>query len=242
MQIKKRLNLQAGFSLVELMVAMTIGLFLIAGLVSVFIASTRNYITQQAIVEIQDKGRFGIKKMREDVQRAGFGMAASVNAVKLVAAAGATVCDNSFEVLEIYYLGKDAAGNDENKFRCYYLEGGELKRNTRAQADPFVAADSIVIIDGVAQLGFKFVVDVTGDGPDVTAAGEIYQMGADVANWNNVIAVRLELIVASNTGNVVEQAQTIENPFNDDPVSEYTALNLQLHQAYTALFSIRNRI
>jgi len=233
----KRQSQQAGFSLVELMVAMTIGLFLIAGLVSVFMASTRNYITQQAIVEIQDKGRFGIKKMREDVQRAGFKMDAGDDAVRLVPELGATVCDNSFDVLEIY---SQDSGTDT--VRCYYLEGGELKRNTRPQGDPYVAADSVVIIDGVAQLGFKFVVDVTGDGPDVTAAGEIYQMGADVANWNNVIAVRLELIVASNTGNVVEQAQTIENPFNDDPVSEYTALNLQLHQAYTALFSIRNRI
>jgi len=236
MQIKKRLNLQAGFSLVELMVAMTIGLFLIAGLVSVFMASTRNYITQQAIVEIQDKGRFGIKKMREDVQRAGFGMDAGDDAVRLVAIGGASVCDNSFEVLEIYSqdLGTDTVS-------CYYLEGVEIKRNTRPVANAFVAADSIVIIDAVAQLGYKFVVDVTGDGPDVTA-GEIYQMGADVASWNDVIAVRMELIVSSNTQNVVEQVQTIENPFNDDPAAEYTALNLQLHQAYTALFSIRNRI
>jgi len=232
----KRQSQQAGFSLVELMVAMTIGLFLIAGLVSVFMASTRNYITQQAIVEIQDKGRFGIKKMREDVQRAGFKMDAGDDAVRLVPELGATVCDNSFDVLEIY---SQDSGTDT--VRCYYLEGGELKRNTRPQGDPYVAADSVVIIDGVAQLGFKFVVDVTGDGPDVNA-GEIYQAGADVASWSDVIAVRLELIVASNTQNVVEEVQIIENPFNDAPADDYTAGNLQLHQAYTALFSIRNRI
>jgi type IV pilus assembly protein PilW len=232
----KRQSQQAGFSLVELMVAMTIGLFLIAGLVSVFMASTRNYITQQAIVEIQDKGRFGIKKMREDVQRAGFKMDAGDDAVRLVAAAGASVCDNSFEVLEIY-----SEDSDVDTVRCYYLEEGELKRNTRPVANAFVAANSIVIIDGVVQLGFKFVVDVAGDGPDVTA-GEIYQAGADVASWSDVIAVRMELIVASNTQNVVEEVQTIENPFNDAPAVDYTALNLQLHQAYTAVFSIRNRI
>jgi len=242
MRMIKRQSQQAGFSLVELMVAMTIGLFLIAGLVSVFMASTRNYITQQAIVEIQDKGRFGIKKMREDVQRAGFGLDASDDAVRLVAIGGASVCDNSFEVLEIY-----SEDEDVDTVRCYYLEGGELKRNTRPQADPFVTADSIVIIDGVVQLGFKFVVDVNGDGPDVNA-GQVYQLsdnieaGVNVANWDDVIAVRLELIVSSNTQNVVEEAQTIVNPFNDAPAADFAAGNLQLHQAYTAVFSIRNRI
>ena len=77
---------QAGFSLIELMITMLIGLFMIGGIISVFISSSQNYRVQRALSEVQDKGRFAIQKLREDIQNAGFDLASDQIAVEFITA------------------------------------------------------------------------------------------------------------------------------------------------------------
>ena len=63
---------KAGFSLVELMVAMGIGLALLAGLVSVFANSSRAHRELQQASQHLDNGRFAIETVSSDLQQAGF--------------------------------------------------------------------------------------------------------------------------------------------------------------------------
>ena len=63
---------KAGFSLVELMVAMGIGLALLAGLVSVFANSSRAHRELQQTAQHLDNGRFAIETVSSDLQHAGF--------------------------------------------------------------------------------------------------------------------------------------------------------------------------
>ena len=63
---------KAGFSLVELMVAMGIGLALLAGLVSVFANSSRAHRELQQTAQHLDNGRFAIETVSSDLQQAGF--------------------------------------------------------------------------------------------------------------------------------------------------------------------------
>ena len=232
---------QQGFSLIELMIAMALGAFIIAGLVSVFISASQSYTTQQALVEIQDKGRFAIEKIRDDIQRAGLGLKSADDPVKLVAAGGTTDCNTNFEVLEIYYNENAAA---VATLRCYYLDAGELKRNETTVGSAAPVATEIIIIDRIDQLDFLFAVDADGNGVDVIA-GSLYQTAAGftgagkVADWNQVIGVRVELVVASNTDQVLSAAQVLVDPFGGGNL-EYD--DSRLHQAYTALVSLRNRL
>jgi type IV pilus assembly protein PilW len=66
------LHRQAGLSLVEMMIAMTIGLFLLVGLSGIFVNSSRtqNELTKTAR-QIED-GRFGISIIADDVALAGY--------------------------------------------------------------------------------------------------------------------------------------------------------------------------
>ncbi len=63
---------KAGFSLVEPMVAMAIGLALLAGLVSVFAISSRAHRELQQTAQLLDNGRFAIETISSDLQQAGF--------------------------------------------------------------------------------------------------------------------------------------------------------------------------
>lgn len=65
-------NRQQGFSLVELMIAITLGLMLMAGLVQMFLGSRVTFSTQQAISRVQETGRLAIEMISRDVRMAGF--------------------------------------------------------------------------------------------------------------------------------------------------------------------------
>lgn len=65
-------KLQSGFSLVELMVALIIGLLLIAGVIEVFISSRQVYRVQDMQARMQEDGRYATSVIAEKLSRAGF--------------------------------------------------------------------------------------------------------------------------------------------------------------------------
>lgn len=62
----------AGFTLIELMVAMLLGLVVIAGVSSVFLANQRTYRTNRALGDVQDNARMSFELMARDIRNAGF--------------------------------------------------------------------------------------------------------------------------------------------------------------------------
>ncbi len=67
----RRAKLSAGFTLIELMVAMLLGLIVIGGVVSVFLANQRTYRTNQALGDVQDGSRIAFELMARDIRNAG---------------------------------------------------------------------------------------------------------------------------------------------------------------------------
>jgi type IV pilus assembly protein PilW len=63
----KHRHKQAGVSLIELMVAMTIGLFLIAGATKIYIGSRASYATNDSIARLQETGRYAMSVIETDV-------------------------------------------------------------------------------------------------------------------------------------------------------------------------------
>jgi type IV pilus assembly protein PilW len=75
MNNKIRNNLQnknRGFSLVELMIAILIGLIILTGLVTVFDTSQRMSRTQNGLARIQENGRYVLSLMKGQVAQAGY--------------------------------------------------------------------------------------------------------------------------------------------------------------------------
>jgi type IV pilus assembly protein PilW len=69
---KKTRNPNAGFSLVELMVAMTLGLILLAGVVAVMTNTSASYGELNKASRQLDNGRYAIQVLREDIRHAGY--------------------------------------------------------------------------------------------------------------------------------------------------------------------------
>lgn len=63
---------QLGLSLVELMIAMTLGLIVLAGVLSLFMTNKQSYTLENAVAQIQEGGRFSLDFMRPQIRQAGY--------------------------------------------------------------------------------------------------------------------------------------------------------------------------
>jgi type IV pilus assembly protein PilW len=63
---------EQGFSLIELMIALVIGLILIAGVLQVFVGSKVTYSMQSGLAKIQENGRFAMSFLARDIRQAGY--------------------------------------------------------------------------------------------------------------------------------------------------------------------------
>ncbi len=63
---------QRGLSLVELMIAITIGLILSAGIIQIFITNKQTFRMQEGMARLQESGRFAIDLMSRDLRMAGY--------------------------------------------------------------------------------------------------------------------------------------------------------------------------
>ncbi|CDH45107.1 PilW family protein [Candidatus Contendibacter odensensis] len=63
---------QRGLSLVEILVALVISLFLIAGVIQLFISSKQTYRNYDALSRLQENGRFALEAMSRDIRMASF--------------------------------------------------------------------------------------------------------------------------------------------------------------------------
>lgn len=65
-------KLQQGLTLIELMIALTISLFLLGGVIQIFVSNKQVYRVQDASARIQESGRFALHFMVQDIRMADF--------------------------------------------------------------------------------------------------------------------------------------------------------------------------
>jgi len=63
---------QRGFTMVELMVALLIGLFLMGGLIGLLQSNRRAFVSQSALAQLQDSERLALTMMNDVIEQAGY--------------------------------------------------------------------------------------------------------------------------------------------------------------------------
>jgi len=63
---------QTGITLIEIMIALLIGAFLVGGVLQIFIGSKQTYRMQEGLSRLQENGRFALDFLAKDIRMAGF--------------------------------------------------------------------------------------------------------------------------------------------------------------------------
>ncbi len=235
-----RKRAQQGFSLVELMIAMLLGLLLLVGVVNLFLGSSQTYRLQEALFRVQESGRFALDIMQRDLLNAGFQNVVSNSAQvrprnKGITAVRGFVNDTGIpagfvrngstsEILRINFNDNPDPGGVDEVY--YYLApdvSGEsaLYRNMNA------------VVEGIEELVIEYGVDTSGD-----RRADVYRRSnlVNVAAWSNVVSVRVSMVVSGGGDGVVETAQTLPAPH-----AAFDTSDRRMYQVFTMTVSLRNK-
>lgn len=75
----KGMNQQAGFTLVELMISIVLGLLITAAAIQLFITGQASLSMQQGMADIQDNGNFGLNYIATDIRKSNLGALSPVS-------------------------------------------------------------------------------------------------------------------------------------------------------------------
>lgn len=78
-----KISWQTGISLVELMIAMLLSLWLIVGIVLAYFSNQRSYLTAEALAHMQENARVAIYLLSQEVHSAGYIGCLPLNAIEL---------------------------------------------------------------------------------------------------------------------------------------------------------------
>jgi len=190
---------QQGFSLVELMISMVLGLLIIAGATSVFLSNKQMYRTSTALGHVQENSRTAFELMTRDLRQSrltGCGNQGSItNRLNNPA-------DNWYTDFDAKQLiGYDGGGADSNP---------ALTTGT-AQSDHVAGTDSLVLI-GASDIAYSLNslydssdgLDILESSPEL-AAGDIVVIcdpaKADIAQITSVAGGKFKLEAAGTPGN-----------------------------------------
>ncbi len=123
-------NKESGFTLVELLIAMTIGLIILAALSSTFLIQRKTYDVQEQIVEMVQTARAAMDMMTREIRMAGYNPAGSTFE-------GITYNSSQLQILADLDGNGSTADSNENITYTYDGTNFQIDRNTGGGAQPF---------------------------------------------------------------------------------------------------------
>jgi len=220
MNILRRKSTQRGVTLVEMMIAMLLGLLLINGMYLTHQKSKQAYNYQNALAQVQEEGRFATLFLTQSIRVAGFPRDNSPAGNKIEGVDGAT--DSLSVRLREDLDCRDVAtgGVAVNRFR---INGGNLE----------CSGDGItwdVYVRNVEDMQVLYGEDLDADG-----LANRYLTATEGPNWDDVVAARVSVLVRS-TDNATMQPEI----YRDLAGREVLAQDKRLRRTFVTTIALRN--
>lgn len=159
---KSLINKQYGLSLVELMIAITLGLVLMTGMVQMFAGSRTTFVTQQSISRVQETGRLAMEFLSQDIRMAGFaGCASRATGSNVASFVNSTNYLYSFDAVKGVNAGSPATVPNGSGIDQTPLDGTDI---LGLSVVPNSVPDSIVSKENSADKVFVTLTSTVADG------------------------------------------------------------------------------
>jgi type IV pilus assembly protein PilW len=246
---------QAGFSLIEIMIALLIGAFLLGGILQIFIGSKQTYKMQENLSRLQENGRLALNYLSSDIRLAGYWGCLSpispnnsdVAGTNDNSGGGDNIDDGtdtitikaSFVLTPTGTCGAtvnsvNSCGTGINCYTdprstiSYKINNSVLQQDTNGQQNN--------LIDGIENMQIIYGVDTNED-----STANYYVPANDVTanDWPKVVSVRISLLAATFDKNLTTQPlQYVFNGITTTPPDT----DHKIRRVFTTTIALRNRL
>jgi type IV pilus assembly protein PilW len=233
---------EKGFTLIELMIAVVLGLLLIAGTMTVFVSTKQGYRLENGLSLMQATGRATLDLLAKEVTMAGFPQENNIETfIPAMTTDGGGSSSDQFAIRyqsdtdclngtpTVYADGKRYAKN------MYFIQNNALVCRTLAEDDSTIA--EAVVVQGVENMQLLYGEDNIDD--SVTNATR-YVTAGNVIDWDNVVSVRIGIIVNSQSVVATSNDDVTYTLFGQTPIA--AGADRMRRRAYTTTAVIRNRM
>jgi type IV pilus assembly protein PilW len=249
-------NSQAGVSLVELMIAMTLGIFLMGATAQMYFSTRLTSNLNNELNRLQENGRFALELLSESIRIAGYMGPSQTGAIPAYflqsACGGFDPCTsdgggtNSDRIaVQINPPPDDgtetdctgtAIGATDVIANVYYITTTDdvstlTCRGFNVTTNAWNAAEQ-ALIDGIDSMQIQYGIDSTGNGTTAFVSAD------QVASWGDVRAVRIGLLI--NAGDSSDAVGDTEREFILLDADKMTFNDEKVRQIYTTTAAINN--
>ena len=243
---------QQGLTIIELMVAMVLGLLLMAVAIHIFVGNRDTYRYNSNLARLQENGRFAFEQVSRVVRMTGYQGASpndwvlgpmSVENGGVSPLAGSDNDTNNSDTITITYKGsddasiKDCHGADvvaaSTVSNTYALDANN--RLTCAVVLNGGATDTRDIIDGVEGLHVLYGVDTDNDD-----AANQYVSAGNVADMEEVVSMRVSMLLRTLDDGLIEVTDTGTYDLLDETIDP--ADDRRLRRVFSATINLRNQL
>ncbi len=249
-------NANKGLSLVELMIALTIGLVLLLVVGTVFTSSRQAFRMQEDNARIQESGRFALEIIGRNIKQSGhveIPFTGTKVAFSGIAINGADGASGAADTITLQYDG--AVGDRECTFGTQVTDADVTAGNNIIQAHfnldtantqlrcagdiaaipaaPGASPVGSVLVENIEDLQILYGIDTTVD-------QSANQYVASPADWTQVVTARVCVLVRSEKTNVVVSETATYFDCNGAAVA--VPADRRLRRAFTEIFNLRNRV
>jgi type IV pilus assembly protein PilW len=233
---------QLGMTLIEIMIALLIGAFLLGGVMQIFVSSQQTNRMQENLSRLQENGRFALEFISKDIRRAGYWgcLLPSSPDVDIAGtndntANGDNIDDgtDTLTLIGAFVLAPTgtcgvsvapALASDPSSRIFYKINGSTLQQDTNGQNNG--------LIEGIEDMQILYGVDTDTDG-----TANYYVSANNVANMAQVISIRISLLAATLDDNLADQPLT----YSYNGVMT-TAADRRIRRVFNTTVAVRNRL
>ena len=229
---------QTGLTIVELMISLALSLFLILVAAQFFVANKTTYRTQQAQADVQERGRFALSWLGQQIRQTGYVANSQITNASAtlfpvlnasggqLAMAAVQVVAGSSSTLQLRF--RDADDGQVVNCQGQGFASGTTRVHFIDRSNNVLRCDGTDVVPGITQLVFSYGQDTSGDRvPDSYVA---------TPPASSVYAVRICMVVQSLENNVSPSSVS----FTDCSGAASTAANNAIAKVFRTSVYLRN--
>ncbi len=214
--MKQRSRISGGFTLVELMVSLVIGLIIMAALIALYMSNIQAARFQTAVQQMQENGRFAVDVLSRTTRMAGYDDPLTTTALPTPVVVGSTNASgaifyqtgllSSGDTVAIRFEGgtgiRDCQGvavNADSWVLNLYAVSTDNNLVCATQTSAGATNNITTLAEGVEDMRVFYGVDKDADG-----IADKYVGAGDVTDWSEVVSMQFALLVNSVSNALLE--------------------------------------
>lgn len=196
---------QAGVSLIELMIAITLSIFIAAALIALFINSKQSYRINENMSRLQENARFAVTFLSRDLRMADFRTCVTADRLgDAVSGANGTGLNGS-DTITVLWQSNDCASASAVVTTIYSIQTGSGGGPALFRSTDGVNQE---LVEGIEDLQILY-----GEDTDDDFVANYYVEAASVTDMAQAISVRFTLIARTLEDNLTDTGARVTRNF-----------------------------